>query len=162
MAGTDEDLLKLGNRLRSYVDVTGLSDNVESTIDIHSLIDSKLSSIDIIDDDATLAITAYIAEQKKTEITMAPADVELTNVSQGFLAEALNLSSRRFKVRGPLGEIEGVTLESLKPAADLSAYTEEGIYDVPVNFVLQNGITVLDEVTIRVRIFHIQEEKTEN
>jgi YbbR domain-containing protein len=152
VAGTTEDLMKLGTRLRAYVDVTGLNDNGESNIDINSLIDSKLSSIMVLDDDNTLAVTVYVGEKEKVNLNLMDTDVSLENVPAGMKAELLSVSPRRVTVRAAKDVVKNVTGASLNAVCDLSGCRTPGIYDLPLIINEDKGVECLTDITVRVEV----------
>ncbi len=152
VAGTAEDLAKLGTRLRAYIDVTGLTGNGESNIDIGSLIDGKLSSIMIIDDDTTLAVTVYIDEQGNTDVSLTPSDIEIENIPAGMTAKVVGLSSRRITVRAPKDVLKNVNTAMLRPRINFLSVTEEGTYELPLAVDERDGLKVMTEVTVKVEL----------
>ncbi len=152
VSGTNEDLAKLGTVLRAYVDVNGVTKQVEKNIDINSLIDSKLTSICILDEDDTLAVTAYVEEQEKIELILTTADVEIENVSEGFTAEVQNVAPRRLTLRCTKEAIQNANLENLRPHVDCSGLTEAGVYELPILLDRRSGIVSLSEATVRVEL----------
>ncbi len=152
IAGTAEDLAKLGTRLRAYIDVTGLTGNGESNIDITSLIDGKLSSIMIIDDDTTLAVTVYIDEQGRTEVPLVPSDIEIENKPAGMTARIVSLSFRRLTVRAPKDVLKNVNIAMLRPRINLLSVTEEGTYELPLVVDERDGLKALTDITVKVEL----------
>lgn len=156
VAGTAEDLMKLGTRLRAYIDVTGLNDNAESNIDINSLIDNKLSSIFVVDEDSTFAVTVYVGEQEKVDVNLSDTDVSLENVPEGMKAELLNISPRRATLRASKEVAKNVTAASLNAYVDLSECKTPGLYDLPLTVNEDKGVKCLTDVTVRVEITKVE------
>ncbi len=162
VAGTADDLMKLGDRLRAYIDVSNCSSNEESNIDIHSLFDSKLSSIRIIEEDTTLAVTAYIEEQEKKEFVIRPEDVTAINVSDGMQANVRSLSERILTVRAPGDIIKNLDLSSLKPYVDLRFTETPGGHEIILKFVPPAGVEVLTkEVVAEVELANVDAQEVE-
>ncbi|MCR5585651.1 MAG: hypothetical protein K6F63_09505 [Lachnospiraceae bacterium] len=160
VAGTTEDLMKLGTRLRAYVDVAGLSENGESNIDINSLIDSKLTSIMILDEDDTLAVTVYVGEQEKVEVNLSNTDVSLENVPAGMKALLLSVAPRRVTLQATKEVAKNVTGASLNGVADLSGCKIPGIYDLPLIINEDKGVKCLNDVMVRVEITDVDLSET--
>ncbi|MBQ7637077.1 MAG: hypothetical protein IJS80_07185, partial [Lachnospiraceae bacterium] len=157
VAGTDEDLAKLGNSLRAYVDVTGLSGNVESNIGIYSLIDSKLSSIKILDDDTTLAVTAYIGEQRKMDVGISNSDIEVRGLSDELIPYSMSLSSRLMTVRAVKEAVDSVRARTLHPYLDLTYITAPGTYQLTLQTDPEEGVVCLSKLYVTVQIDRVHE-----
>ena len=152
VAGAPEDLAKLGSRLRAYVDVTGRSHNAESNIDINSLIDSKLSTISIVDEDYTLAVTAYIDAQDVRDVGITAQDVAVDSLASDLAVEIVSVSAARLSVRVKKEVGSALGLVNLRPHIDLSEYTEEGTYDIPLITEESTNYKVMNPVTVRVKL----------
>ncbi len=156
VAGAPEDLAKLGSRLRAYVDVTGRTHNAESNIDINSLIDSKLSTISIMDEDYTLAVTAYIDTQDVREVGITAQDVAVDSLASDLAVEIVSVSAARLSVRVKKEVGSALGLVNLRPHIDLSEFTEEGTYDIPLITEESTNYKVMNPVTVRVKLKKIE------
>ncbi len=156
VAGAPEDLAKLGSRLRAYVDVTGRTHNAESNIDINSLIDSKLSTISIVDEDYTLAVTAYIDTQDVREVGITAQDVAVDSLASDLAVEIVSVSAARLSVRVKKEVGSALGLVNLRPHIDLSEFTEEGTYDIPLITEESTNYKVMNPVTVRVKLKKIE------
>ncbi len=145
VAGTTDDLMKIGDRLRAYIDVSGRTSNVESNIDIHSLFDSKLSSIRVIDVDTTLAVTAYIDEQEKKEFLIRPDDVAPINVKDGLKANVKRLYENIVTVRAPKDVLDKLDVNSLNPYVDTVSVDSPGVTDMVLKFDPPAGAEMLTD-----------------
>ncbi len=155
VAGTTEDLLKLGSRIRAFVDVSGMNSNLESNIDLFSLIDNKLSSIKIVDEDSILAVTAYIDKQDTIEIPLTSSDIDILNVPVSRKAELISISSGWISVRATKEMIKKVSIESLHPYIDLSDCTTPGTYELPLMVSEDDGVKVLNDITVKMEVTEI-------
>ncbi len=162
VAGTSEDLAKLGNSLKAYVDVSGRSADAESNIDIGSLIDSKLGSIMIVDEDTTLAVTAYIDLQGTTDVIIAPGNIVLENVNTGLEAKVIGTSDRIMTIRGKKETLRTIDVSLLNPHVDIMGIYQPGIYELPLKVNGYDGMEILTDITVKVEVMPPSTVPTEN
>ena len=120
IAGTREDLDKLGSVLLLEVDVTGQSGSIEKNIQLSSVLDDALTSLRVVDN------------QKVSKI-------EIRNLEEGLIAEFVQTTNVPATVKCKAARAPLITVEHLKPHVDLSGYTE-GTYSLPLQLELPSKV----------------------
>lgn len=143
VAGSKEDLEKLGYYLTLEVDVTGQTGTIEKNIPISTMLDDELTSLRVVDTQiAAVKVTVTPYEEQTLEIPVSK--IEIQNLGGGLKADfgqsaTIPVTLRYKKVREPL-----INLEYLKPSVDLGGYTE-GTYKIPLRLELPSKV-LWDEV----------------
>lgn len=143
VAGSKEDLEKLGYYLTLEVDVTGQTGTIEKNIPISTVLDDALTSLRVVDTQiAAVKVTVTPYEEQILEIPLGK--IEVRNLGEGFRADfdqdiTVPITLRYKKVRAPL-----LNVEYLKPFVDLDGYTE-GTYKIPLQLELPTKV-LWDEV----------------
>ncbi len=138
VAGSEEDLKKLGYYLTLEVDVTGQTGTIEKNIPLSTMLDDELTSLRVVDTQiAAVKVTVTPYEEQTLEIPVSK--IEVRNLSDGVNADfgqdvTVPVTLRYKKVRAPL-----ITLENLNPYVDLSGYTE-GTYKIPLRLELPSKV----------------------
>lgn len=138
VAGTKEDLEKLGYYLTLEVDVTGQTGTVEKNIPFSTVLDDELSSLRVVDNQiAAVKVNVTPYEEQTLEIPVDKINVQ--NLEDGLKAEfgqvtTVPVTLRYKKVREPL-----INVDYLKPSVDLSGYTE-GTYKIPLRLELPSKV----------------------
>ena len=130
IAGTKEDLDKLGYFLELDVDVAGQTGVIEKNIQISSVLDDTLTSLRVVDT-PMMAVTVTITPYVERELEIPVAAIELRNLRSGLTAEVVQITSVPVKLRCKKTRAPLLTVEYLKPYVDLSGLTE-GTYRVPL------------------------------
>lgn len=162
VAGTSEDLLRLGSALRFYCDINGVSDTVEENIDISSLLDSSLDSLRVVDEE-DLAVTIEFKEHKEASFDISKEDIEIRNIPEGMGAYIKGLTSNKVIIKGEEVRLNRLTLKSLTPYIDLSDYTTSGTYSIEISFQNFTDLVLKNKVFAEIDIGVIMksEETTE-
>ena len=144
LAGSKEDLEKLGYYLELAVDITGQTGIVEKNIQISSVLDDTLTSLRVVDTQM-VAVKVNITPYVERELGIPVSEIEFRNIGNGLvveiplLTEDIPVKLRCKTARAPL-----ITTEYLNPYVDLSGLTE-GTYKVPLCMELPSKV-LWDEV----------------
>ena len=138
VAGTKEDLDKLGYFLEVEVDVTGQIGTIERNIQISSVLDDALSSLKVVDTQM-VAVIVQVTPYVERKLDIPAEKIEFRNLEEGLYAEIIqpetvNISLRCKSARAPL-----MTVEYLNPYVDLGGYAE-GTYTLPMGLELPSKV----------------------
>lgn len=132
VSGADELLTPLKEIILGEVTLADVAGASRFTMDIP--LDSALTNVSGVAQ-ATVTVTVHGLATKRLEAS----NIELTNVPEGFDAEAVT-KSLAVQVRGPAAELDLVYDYSLLVVADLSDVgTAPGRYTVPVRIILNSS-----------------------
>ena len=143
VAGSKEDLDKLGYFLEVEVDVTGQTGTIEKNIQISSVLDDTLGSLRVVDTQM-VAVKVNITPYEEREIGIPVSEIEIRNIGEGLTAGILTTADVSTTVKYKAAREPLITVEYLKPYVDLSGLTE-GTYRVPLGMELPSKV-VWDEV----------------
>ncbi|MBP3616529.1 MAG: hypothetical protein J6J38_00650 [Lachnospiraceae bacterium] len=138
VAGSKEDLEKLGYYLTLEVDVTGQTGTIEKNIPISTMLDDALTSLRVVDTQiAAVKVTVTPYEEQTLDIPVGK--IEVQNLENGLKADfgqdvTIPVTLRYKKARAPL-----ITVEHLNPYVDLDGYTE-GTYKIPLRLELPSKV----------------------
>lgn len=158
IAGTAEDLAKIGSSLSAYCNITGRTGVIEENIDITSLWDTSLTSLRLVEEDDLLAITIHVNEYEQKEIELPDDNISFRNLPEGLEAVIETISDKQIKLKGPKNRLLSITVERLAPYINLEGYTETGTYVVPVEFTTVSGMTVVNEIMATIHIMLAEQE----
>lgn len=142
VAGSKEDLDKLGYYLEVEVDVTGQFGTIEKNIQISSVLDDTLGSLRVVDTQM-VAVKVNITPYEEREVSIPVTAIEIRNVGEGLSAGILTTTDVSATVKYKAAREPLITTEYLKPYVDLSGLTE-GTYRVPLSMELPSKV-VWDE-----------------
>ncbi len=142
VAGSKEDLDKLGYYLEVEVDVTGQFGTIEKNIQISSVLDDTLGSLRVVDTQM-VAVKVNITPYEEREVSIPVTAIEIRNVGEGLTAGILTTTDVSATVKYKAAREPLITTEYLKPYVDLSGLTE-GTYRVPLSMELPSKV-VWDE-----------------
>ncbi len=130
VAGTKEDLDKLGYFLEVEVDVTDQTGTLEKNIQISSMLDDTLSSLRVVDTQmVAVKVTVTPYEEKKLSIPVSK--IEFRNIGAGLTVETVQLTDVAVNLRCKSTRAPLITADYLNPYVDLSGLAE-GTYKVPL------------------------------
>lgn len=138
VAGTKEDLEKLGYYLEVEVDVTGQIGTIEKNIQVSSVLDDTLTSLRVVDTQMVAVIvqvTPY--EEKKLDIPVSR--IEFENLAEGLYAEIVQPESVSVSLRCKAARVPLMTIDYLKPHVDLGGFAE-GTYILPMELELPTKV----------------------
>ena len=130
VAGSKEDLEKLGYYLEVDVDLTGQTGIIEKNEQISSLLDDTLTSLRVVDDQM-MAVKVTITPYVEREVDVPISSIELWNLGDGLTAELVQTENIKVSLKCKKARAQLITLDYLKPYVNLSGLTE-GTYKVPL------------------------------
>ncbi len=130
VAGSKEDLDKLGYFLELEVDVTGQTGTLEKNIQLSSVLDDTLSTLRVVDTQI-VAVKATVTPYEEKELSIPVSKLEFRNIGAGLTVETLQLADMTVKLRCKSTRAPLITTDYLNPYVDLSGLTE-GTYRVPL------------------------------
>ncbi len=138
VAGTKEDLEKLGYFLEVEIDVTGQIGTIEKNIQLSSVLDDTLTSLRVVDTQM-VAVIVQVTPYVERKLEISASDIEFRNLEEGFYVdlvqpEKISVSLRCKAARAPL-----ITVEYLKPYVDLGGFAE-GTYILPMGMELPSKV----------------------
>lgn len=130
VAGSKEDLEKLGYYLEVDVDLTGQTGIIEKNEQISSLLDDTLTSLRVVDDQM-MAVKVTITPYVEREVDVPISAIELWNLGDGLTAELVQTENMKVRLKCKKAREQLLTLDYLKPYVNLSGLTE-GTYKIPL------------------------------
>lgn len=134
IAGTKEELQKLGKYLELEVDVTDQTGIIEKNFQISAELDNSLTSLKVVETQliaVKITVTPYIDRN----LEISKANIELRNLSEGLTAEVLSPQGVLVKLKCKAARAPYITADHLTPYVDLDGYTE-GTYKVALRLEL--------------------------
>lgn len=138
VAGTKEDLEKLGYFLEVEVDVTGQIGTIEKNIQISSVLDDTLSSLRVVDTQM-VAVIVEVTPYVERELDIPVAKIELRNLADGFCVETMQPETVSVSLKCKTARAPLITVDYIKPYVDLSGFTE-GTYTLPLELELPSKV----------------------
>ncbi len=130
VAGSKEDLEKLGYFLELEVDVTEQTGTIEKNIQISSVLDDTLTSLRVVDTQM-VAVKVTVTPYVERELAIPVSKLEFRNLGTRLTAETVQLTDVTVKLRCKTARAPLITTDYLNPYVDLSGLTE-GTYKVPL------------------------------
>ncbi len=156
VAGTKEDLDKLGTSLTVEVSVAGQKGVIERNIQVSTLLDSSLTSLRVVDEQifsVKITVTPYV--ERGLEIPVSA--IELRNVGEGLTATVLQTTGVPVTLKCKASRAPLITADSLNPYVDLAGYTE-GTYKLPLGLELPTKVLWGEEKEVEVVIMRQEAE----
>lgn len=150
VAGTKEDLDKLGTSLTVEVSVAGQKGVIERNIQISTLLDSSLTSLRVVNEQifsVKITVTPYV--ERGLEIPVSA--IEFRNVGNGLTATILQTTGVPIILKCKASRAPLITADSLNPYVDLTGYTE-GTYKLPLGLELPTKVLWGEEKEVEVVI----------
>lgn len=138
LAGSKEDLEKLGYFLELEVDITGQTGTIEKNIQISSVLDDAMTSLRVVDNQV-VAVKVNVTPYEERELSIPVTEIEFRNGGEGLTAEFLALTDVSVNLRCKTARLPLITTEFLKPYVDLSGLAE-GTYKVPLHLELPSKV----------------------
>lgn len=138
VAGSKEDLDKLGYFLELEVDVTGQTGTIEKNIPISSVLDSNLTSLRVVDTQM-MAVTITVTPYAERSLDIPVSEIELRNLGSGLTAELVQSADIPITVRCKTARAPLITVDYLKPHVDLDGLPE-GTYKVRLDLELPSKV----------------------
>jgi len=138
IAGSKEELDKLGEYLEWEVDITGETGTIEENIPIGSMLDSSLTGLRVVDAQM-VAVKVTITPFVERELDIPVAEIDLWNLGAGLTAELTQTEDVPVSLRCKAARAPLMTIDYLNPYVDLSGLTE-GTYIVPLELELPSKV----------------------
>jgi len=138
VAGTKEDLDKLGYFLDVEVDVTGQIGTIERNIQLSSVLDDALTSVKAVDTQM-VAVTVQITPYTERNVEIPASKIEFRNLEDDLYAEIISPETVNISVRCKMSKAPLMTVSNLKPYVDLGGYAE-GTYTLPMYLELPDKV----------------------
>lgn len=138
IAGTKEDLDKLGYYLEATVDVTGLNGTLERNIQVDSLLDDSMTSLRAVDTQMVAVIvraTPYV----ERELEIPVSAIEIRDLGEGLSAEIIYPASVPVLLRCKSARAPLITVDYLKPHVSMEGLAE-GTYIIPMEMELPSKV----------------------
>ena len=148
------------------LDLTDATAPVTNTIDIREYLPSDISLADA-DFDGTVTVSADIEQIRRKTISFDADSVQLLNIPDGWLAEAVSGQNLQLTVRGLQDNLNHVDAGTITPHADLSALIDEngtvtaGEQEVTVKFLLPASVEQVNAVTVQVHLTQLAASNTD-
>ena len=148
------------------LDLTDATAPVTNTIDIREYLPSDISLADA-DFDGTVTVSADIEQIRRKTISFDADSVQLLNIPDGWLAEAVSGQNLQLTVRGLQDNLNHVDAGTITPHADLSALIDEngtvtaGEQEVTVKFLLPASVDQVNVVTVQVQLTQLAASNTD-
>lgn len=151
VAGTKEDLEKLGYFLELEVDVTGHIGTIERNIQVSTVLDDALSSLRVVDTQM-VAVIAQVTPYAEKKLEIPAAQIELQNLAEDLYAEIVHPETVTVSLRCKTARAPLMTIDYLNPHVDLGGYAG-GTYTLPMELDLPTKVIwgELKELEIVVR-----------
>ncbi len=138
VAGTKEDLEKLGYFLEVDVDVTEETGTIEKNIQLSSLLDDSLSSLKVVDTQM-VAVIVQVTPYVERKLDISATEIEFRNLEEGLYAEIVQEEPVSVALRCKTARVPLITVEFLKPYVDLGGFAE-GTYTLPMELELPSKV----------------------
>lgn len=138
VAGTKEDLDKLGYFLEATVDVTGQNGILEKNIQVSSLLDDALTSLRVVDTQL-VAVTVQLTPYEERELDIPVSSIEIRGLTEGLSAEVIQPLNIPVLLRCKSARAPLITVDYLKPHVNLEGLTE-GTYIIPLELELPSKV----------------------
>lgn len=122
IAGTQEELEKIGSYLVLPYDISGMKETTSGEIDLEAYLNEHYpdNGFILVDESKTVAVTAMIEKLEVKEFWVKTSQITLKNVPEGLKARFRAEVDVRLKVMGLSDVLEKLTVEELHPYIDLS------------------------------------------
>lgn len=138
VAGTKEDLEKLGYYFEVEVDVTGQTGTIERNIQISSMLDDTLTSLRVVDN-PVVAVIVQVTPYVERKLDIPVSGIEFRNLADGLSAEIIQPETVSVLLRCKSARAPLMTVEHLNPYVDLAGCTE-GTYILSLGMELPSKV----------------------
>lgn len=151
VAGTKEDLDKLGYYLDLEVAVEGQTGTIEKNVQVSSLLDDELTSLRVVDTQL-VAVKAKITPYIEREMEIPISEIEFKNPGHGLAAELVKSDAVSVKLKCKAARAPLLTASYLNPSIDLSG-CGEGTYLLPLQLDLPSKVLWEEEKYLEVAVY---------
>lgn len=150
IAGSKEDLDKLGTFLSLKVDISGQTGTIEKNIAFSSLLNDELESLRVIGTQHA-AVKVTITPYTEHELEIPVSQIEFKNVAPELRGEFTQATAVSVRLRCKAIRVPLLTVEYLDPYVDLAGCTE-GTYQLPLQLVLPSKVLWDEEKMLEVTL----------
>lgn len=129
----------------SKINIDGAAENVETSIDITPYLPEGVSLGDEVT--GTVIATALIEEEGMRTIDFLVSSVKINNLSDEFQVSYQPDAEVSLQFRGDQESLDTLDIRNAV-SVDLSAYTQPGTYEVPVEVIVPDRITFMEGATV--------------
>ncbi len=122
IAGTQEELEKIGSYLVLPYDISGMKQTTSGEIDLESYLNEHYpeNGFILVEESKTVAVTAMIEKLEEKDFWVKTSEITFKNVPNGLKARFRVDGDVRLRVKGLSDVLEKLTVEELHPYIDLS------------------------------------------
>jgi YbbR domain-containing protein len=144
----------------SVLNIAGRKANLETTVNLLDYIPAGTELVD--EEDASANVVVSIEQESVRSVKLVPdVDVKMSNIPDGLAAKIISTDELTLQLRGMEDVLEQITdVASLNPTVDLTGLTA-GEVTVPITFTLPDGVELLEEAAIEVRLVDEQTDTTQ-
>ncbi|MDY3918020.1 MAG: CdaR family protein [Candidatus Limivivens sp.] len=142
-------VLSIPNTIEDAIDVTGISSTLEQSIDLEGFIQDHLKNIRLAKD-AVTTVSVKVQVEKIDATTINKPISELIVKGQPESMNMVLTPGDKLPIEIQSEEKDTTVLQSadVQATLDLTGYESEGTYTVPVQIVLPEGYTLVNDVNI--------------
>lgn len=140
----------------SVIDISDASEPLERTIDITQYLPDGVSLTD--DNAKNITITAMIEESGTRTIDFLVSSIKINNLAENLQVSYEPDAEIRFRFSGEQNVLETLDISNAV-SVDMSECTTPGTYTLPVKVDVPDGITLTENVTVRLTVEEKQEEE---
>ena len=133
----------------SAININGVQSDVEETVNITSYLPEGVSLVD--ENSGNIKITAAIEQEGTRTIDFMVSSIIINNLSDDLTVSYEPDAEITLTFSGEQSRLEALDISNAV-SVDMKSYTQPGTYNVPVNIVLPDGITLTSEVTVRLTL----------
>lgn len=129
----------------SEINIDGAAENVETSIDITPYLPEGVSLGDEVT--GTVIATALIEEEGMRTIDFLVSSVKINNLSDELQVSYQPDAEVSLQFRGDQESLDALDIRNAV-SVDLSAYTQPGTYEIPVEVIVPDGVTFEEGATV--------------
>lgn len=129
--------------------LNNISSREKLTIDIQQYLPEDIK---LVDENANLiAITVNVAPIGTTILDIPVASIEIKNASEDLILSYGDIEDIQVSFQGTEEVLNNLTLDKVRASIDLKG-KKAGTYDVPVQFIMPDGVELMNEITVSVKL----------
>ena len=168
LAGSASDLAGV-NSIVVPAELLNISDAQENVSTVVNLREYLPDGVRLADSsfNGRMQVTVYIEPEVQRTFDIAPEDVSVINVPQGFEVQLSdgNEGTHELRIKGLEAEVSVLQENALAATIDIAGWMEEqgmeklspGTYSIPVSFTLPENVQVEEPVSLRAVIVELEE-----
>lgn len=146
VAGKAGNLSGFGVLRLPDIDINEAEESVITTFEADEYLPDGVRLLGGADGAGTVTVTVTIEKEKTKELVIQPENItDNGTVPEGLFAE-VHSGETTVTVSGPESEISAIDADDFKAYVDLSEYEAGTHEDVPLNFILPEGVSVVGDV----------------